>query len=63
MVGAFKDFIESMSPLHFGRTIVPMLKQADMSDDAIDGLLVDNPRNFFLGEPVSATKRLSQVAE
>jgi phosphotriesterase-related protein len=38
---------QALRPSHFGRTIVPMLKQAGLGDSDIDALLIDNPRAFF----------------
>jgi phosphotriesterase-related protein len=41
------------NPLHFHRRIVPRLREGGASDADIRALLVDNPRRFFAGEPIS----------
>ncbi len=41
------------NPTHFLVRIVPRLKDGGASDEQIEALLVDNPRRFFAGEPVS----------
>jgi len=42
------------NPSHFSLRVVPMLKDAGVGDDAIERLLVDNPRAFFAGEKLPA---------
>ena len=41
-------------PTHFERRIIPMLRDAGVGDDAIDALVVDNPRRFFEGDALPA---------
>jgi len=37
-------------PTHFSRNVVPRLREAGVTDEEIDRLLVENPRRFFEGE-------------
>ncbi len=39
-------------PTHFERRIIPMLRDAGVSDQAIDALVIDNPRRFFDAQPL-----------
>jgi phosphotriesterase-related protein len=41
-------------PTHFSKRIVPRLREAGVSDEEIDRLLVDNPRRFFEGGKLAA---------
>jgi len=41
-------------PTHFHKRIIPRLKDAGVSDEEIDRLLVENPRRFFEGEKLAA---------
>jgi len=45
---------EVWNPLHFTRRIAPRLREAGVADDAIEALLVANPRRFFRGEKLAA---------
>jgi phosphotriesterase-related protein len=38
--------------MRFTRTITPMLKDAGVSADQIDMMLTENPRRYFMGEPL-----------
>lgn len=40
-------------PTHFSRNIVPKLREAGISEQEIDRLLVENPRRFFEGEKLA----------
>jgi phosphotriesterase-related protein len=44
---------EQWNPTHFSRRIIPRLREAGVSDAAIEALLVDNPRRFFAGAPLA----------
>jgi len=41
-------------PTHFSRNIIPQLREAGVTDEEIDRLLVENPRRFFEGEKLAA---------
>ena len=41
---------EVWNPSHFSERIIPLLKEAGVTDEQIDQLLVNNPRRFFAGE-------------
>ena len=41
---------EIFDPTHFSKRIIPKLRDAGVSDDEIDRLLIDNPRRFFEGQ-------------
>ncbi len=41
------------NPCHFHDDIIPMLKSMGANDRQIEMLLVDNPRRFFSGEPLT----------
>ena len=40
------------TPSHFATRIVPQLREAGVTDGQLDTLLVDNPRRFFVGDPL-----------
>ncbi len=40
-------------PLHFTRNIAPRLREAGVSEEQIDSMMVDNPRRFFAGEELA----------
>ena len=40
-------------PLHFQRNIAPRLRDAGVTDEQIDLMMVDNPRRFFAGDPIT----------
>ena len=40
-------------PLHFITNIAPKLRAAGVSEEQLDALLVENPRNFFAGKPLA----------
>jgi phosphotriesterase-related protein len=40
-------------PTHFSKRIIPQLREAGVTDDEIDQLLVENPRRFFEGEKLA----------
>jgi phosphotriesterase-related protein len=42
------------NPTHFTLRVIPMLKEAGVADEAIERLLVGNPRAFFAGEKLPA---------
>ncbi len=52
------DFYErpdaTWHPTHFERRIIPMLRDEGVADDAIEALVVANPRRFFDGHPLPA---------
>ena len=45
---------DAFDPTFFSRKIVPQLREAGVSEEAIEGLLVANPRRFFEGEKLPA---------
>jgi phosphotriesterase-related protein len=45
---------DAFDPTFFSRKIVPQLRDAGVSDEAIEGLLVANPRRFFEGGKLPA---------
>ena len=45
-----KPLIANWSYTHIFRNIIPALKDAGVSDDKIDMMLVENPRRLFAGE-------------
>jgi phosphotriesterase-related protein len=46
----FGDMIDIWQPIHFFDRIIPKLREGGASEEAIERLLVDNPRRFFKGE-------------
>tara|TARA_B110000503_G_scaffold55997_1_gene89827 strand:+ start:4084 stop:5082 length:999 start_codon:yes stop_codon:yes gene_type:complete len=45
------------NPSHFSLRITPMLKDAGVTDEQIERLVVDNPRNFFTGGKLPALSK------
>lgn len=41
-------------PTHFSNQIIPKLREAGVTDEEIDRLLIENPRRFFEGEKLTA---------
>jgi phosphotriesterase-related protein len=49
-----QTYMDSMfNPCHFHDDIIPMLKSMGADDRHIEMMLVDNPRRFFSGEPLT----------
>jgi len=46
----FRPMMENWSPLHLFKNIIPFLKNAGVTDEQVNTILVDNPRRFFGGE-------------
>ncbi len=50
----YESMPDLFDPTHFSRRIVPKLREAGVDDEAIDRLLVENPRRFFDGEKLAS---------
>lgn len=44
---------DPFDPTHFSRRIIPRLRDAGVTEEQIDGLLIENPRRFFEGEKLA----------
>lgn len=44
---------DAFNPTYFERKIIPKLREAGISDEQIERLVVDNPRRFFEGEKLA----------
>lgn len=44
---------ETWNPTHFSLKIVPMLRDAGVTNEQIEALISDNPRRFLSGEPLN----------
>jgi len=42
--------IANWQPTHLIKNLIPQMRQAGVSDDKIQAMLVDNPRRWFAGE-------------
>ena len=51
--GPFAAMLETWTPGHFFARIVPKLREAGVTDEQIERLVVENPRRFFAGEPLA----------
>ena len=45
---------DAFNPTFFSRKVVPRLLEAGVAQEAIDRLLIENPRRFFEGEKLDA---------
>ena len=52
LVGA-ADLDVLFNPTHFHRHIIPQLKSRGITDEQLDMLLIENPRRYFSGAPLS----------
>lgn len=52
--GMLESVPDAFDPTHFDRKIVPQLKEKGITDEQLDRLVVDNPRNFFDGAKLDA---------
>ena len=57
---AFEQMQKTWNPSHFLSRIAPRLREAGVSQQQIDALLVDNPRRFFAGEALPSEAGTSQ---
>lgn len=47
-------------PLHFTNVVIPMLREAGITQDQIDSLLIENPRRYFAGDALPELRAHSQ---
>ena len=52
--GMLEQVPDAFDPTHFDRKIVPQLKEKGVSDEQLERLVLDNPRNFFAGAKLDA---------
>lgn len=52
--GMLEQVPDAFDPTHFEHKIIPRLRDAGVADEAIERLLVENPRRFFEGEKLAA---------
>ena len=45
-----QHLIANWQPTHLIKNLIPQMRQAGVSDDKIQAMLVDNPRRWFAGE-------------
>jgi phosphotriesterase-related protein len=51
-MGALSAVAPNWHPLHFTRNIAPRLREAGVTAEQIDMMMVENPRRFFAGAPL-----------
>ena len=50
MPDAIKPFMENWHPTHLFKNIIPFLKNAGITDEQVNTILVENPKRLFSGE-------------